>query len=318
MFKSAPHLPLFFAATLMGLVVALSPPAAYCEVLSTSHISYALLVGSNQPGEGQEALHWAREDANKFRELLIELGDYSPNNIIVLNDPGNRELEVAIQGFSKRLTRHRANGEQTVFTFYYSGHARAEALTLGPDEMSLETVRSLLEELPSTVKLVILDACQTGAISNIKGVTPTKDFSYNSVSRLNTSGMAVMASSSASELSQESARLGGSFFTHHLLVGLRGGADTDGNGLVTLSEIYAYASCEHRPDRRGQTTRHPGNRTQGKRGHGPFPAVHGQFLDRPGRRIGGRGAHTPGIGSNGDGRNTQGVGSFLSHRSAPQ
>ena len=51
----------------------------------------------------------------------------------------------------------------------------------------------------------------------------------------------VLASSTASELSQESEALRASYFTHHLLSGLRGAADADRDGRVTLSEAYRYA-----------------------------------------------------------------------------
>jgi hypothetical protein len=87
----------------------------------------------------------------------------------------------------------------------------------------------------------VLDACQSGAFSQVKGAQPRAAFSYNSVARLRTSGVAVMASSSASELSQESDALGGSYFTHHLMVGLRGAGDRDHNGVVSLAEAYGYA-----------------------------------------------------------------------------
>src|SRR5262249_50237033 len=39
----------------------------------------------------------------------------------------------------------------------------------------------------------------------------------------------------------ESSEIRGSFFTHHLVSGLRGAADTSGDGRVTLSEAYDYA-----------------------------------------------------------------------------
>jgi 8-oxo-dGTP pyrophosphatase MutT (NUDIX family) len=48
------------------------------------------------------------------------------------------------------------------------------------------------------------------------------------------------------ESSQESDRIGASFFTWHLVAGLRGAADEDGDGLVTLSEAYGYTFRETR------------------------------------------------------------------------
>jgi hypothetical protein len=87
----------------------------------------------------------------------------------------------------------------------------------------------------------VLDACQSGAFSRVKGAAPAADFSYNSRTQLDASGVAVLASSSGSELSQESEQLKGSYFTHHLLVGLRGASDANKDGLVTVDEAYRYA-----------------------------------------------------------------------------
>ena len=44
------------------------------------------------------------------------------------------------------------------------------------------------------------------------------------------------------EAAQESAAIGGSFFTHHLEVALRGAGDADGDGRVTLAEAFRYTS----------------------------------------------------------------------------
>jgi hypothetical protein len=91
------------------------------------------------------------------------------------------------------------------------------------------------------VTLAVMDACQAGALSGVKGAAPAADFSHNVAAGLNTRGMVVLASSTATELSQESEELGGSYFTHHLVTGMRGAADTDGDGRVTLAEVYSYA-----------------------------------------------------------------------------
>ena len=125
--------------------------------------------------------------------------------------------------------------------FYYSGHAKASGLNLGADELALTDLRARLLALPTTLTVVVLDACQSGSFSRIKGAEAAADFSFNSRSRLDASGLAVMASSSASELSQESDILHSSYFTHHLLVGMRGAADTNHDGEVSLDEAYRYA-----------------------------------------------------------------------------
>lgn len=54
-------------------------------------------------------------------------------------------------------------------------------------------------------------------------------------------GLIILTSASASEAAQESALLGGSFFTHALVTGLRGAADEDSDFIVTVDEAYSYA-----------------------------------------------------------------------------
>ena len=51
----------------------------------------------------------------------------------------------------------------------------------------------------------------------------------------------ILTSSASDEDSQESDLIGGSYFSHHLASGLLGGADSSGDGRVTLFEAYAYA-----------------------------------------------------------------------------
>src|SRR5262249_46033755 len=111
----------------------------------------------------------------------------------------------------------------------------------GGDELPLTTLRERLTALPSALTIVVLDACQSGAFARVKGAEAAADFTYNSVSRLQQKGLAIMASSSAQELSQESDELRGSYFTHHLVTALRGAGDSDGDGRVSLDEAYRYA-----------------------------------------------------------------------------
>ncbi len=214
------------------------PVAIHASEISA--VSYAVVVGSNRPGQGQDTLQFARDDADRFGDVLKELGGYLPGRVKTIYDPDANTLKDALNKAKKDIAVHSAADEKTVFLFYYSGHARATALNLGAEELSLAKLRALLNDIPATLKIVVLDACQTGAISAVKGAAPTADFSFNSVNDLKSSGMAVIASSAATEPAQETPRLKGSFFTHHLTAALRGAGDTDGNGRVTLEEAYRY------------------------------------------------------------------------------
>jgi hypothetical protein len=221
---------------------ALAEPGAVPAASSVPHpFAYGILVGTNVGGEGQQTLRYAEDDARKMADVLRQLGRYGTADLRVLVRPDGAHVLAAIDEVAAKMRAHQAKGEQAVLVFYYSGHARAGSFSLGGEELGVTTLREKLRQIPSTLTLVVLDACQSGQFARIKGVEAAADFSYNSVARLTTKGIAVMASSSAQELSQESDELHSSYFTHHLIVALRGAADADGDGRVSLDEAYRYA-----------------------------------------------------------------------------
>jgi hypothetical protein len=200
-----------------------------------------VIVGNNAGGPGQQTLRYAEDDAQRVAEVLRDLGRFGTADLRVLSHPTSAQVLSAIDELGSKIREHAQRGEQAILVFYYSGHAKASAFTFGTDELPLATLRDKLRSLPSTLTLVVLDACQSGAFARTKGAEPAADFSFNSVSRLTTKGIAVMASSTGQELSQESDALRSSYFTHHLVVGLRGAGDADGDGKVSLDEAYRYA-----------------------------------------------------------------------------
>ena len=203
--------------------------------------AFALVVGSNAGGEGQARLRYAERDAGRMAEVLRELGGVRADHVALVLHPGRAALDRALDRLTDAVAAATRAGQTPKVFFYYSGHARAAALELGGDELPLTELRRRLTGLTSGLTVVVLDACQSGAFSRIKGAAPAADFSYNSRARLDATGIAVLASSSASELSQESDRLASSYFTHNFLVGLRGAGDQSGDGEVSLDEAYRYA-----------------------------------------------------------------------------
>ncbi|MCK5796704.1 MAG: caspase family protein [Deltaproteobacteria bacterium] len=236
-----PSLAIVLGSSLLLMPTIAASAGAGPASVPTRPAAYALIVGTNQGGPGQKTLRYAHKDATRVKAVLQELGGYTSDHIDLLLDPTRENLLVALRRANQRLAAAKSAGHRPLFVFYYSGHARARALNLGKEELPLAILRTRLLALPATATVAILDACQTGAISGIKGATPAADFSYNSAQDLETAGVAVLASSAASELSQEADTLHASYFTHNLLVGLRGAADRDDNGRVTLAEAYHYA-----------------------------------------------------------------------------
>ena len=231
------HVIVVFLSTILYLLIPTRVQAAGGD----SFVSFALLIGSNAAGEGQRSLAFAQQDAKRMADVLQSLGHTPKQNIHVVLEPDRAKFHAAVQRIAAQLAERHQRGLRSKLFIYYSGHARSDALVLGEEEIPLAQLREQIVAIPSTLTVIFLDACQSGAFSRVKGVEPSEDFSFNSVSRLQAEGIAVMASSSATELSQESPRLRSSFFTHHLVVGLRGAGDADRDGRVTLSEAYRYA-----------------------------------------------------------------------------
>jgi hypothetical protein len=206
--------------------------------------AYALVIGSNPGGAGQDTLRFAENDARRVKQVLTELGGYAPENVKLLAHPSTSDVGDALDRLKARVEADHASGQDATLFFYYSGHARANAMNLGEATLELTDLRARLTALPTALTIVVLDACQSGAFERVKGAAPAQDFSFNSVAALDTRGLAVMASSSSAELSQESERLGASYFTHYLVVGLRGAGDQNADGRVSLDEAYRYAYAE--------------------------------------------------------------------------
>src|SRR5207244_873924 len=96
-----------------------------------------------------------------------------------------------------------------------------------------------LRDLPARVRVGLFDACRSGSILGTKGGVPVPSFEVRAEEPVQ--GLALLTSSGADELSQETRTLQGSVFTHHVVSGLYGAADANSDGKVTLNEVYQYA-----------------------------------------------------------------------------
>ena len=112
-------------------------------------------------------------------------------------------------------------------------------MLLAGQEYSYLEWRERIQSLGADVRVAIVDSCSSGALTRSKGGGRRPAFLTDQTASME--GHAFLTSSSASEAAQESDRLGASFFTHYLVSGLRGAADSSGDGLVTLDEAYQHA-----------------------------------------------------------------------------
>lgn len=198
---------------------------------------FALVIGANDGGPERATLRYAEADARTVAGVMTEVGGVAPADRVLVVDPDKASLIVALGELRRRVQA--AEGQRTEVVVYYSGHSDERGLLLRTQRFTYKELRDALSNLDSDVRIAILDSCSSGALVTGKGGRHVAGFLENEANQV--AGHAYLTSSAADEVSQEAASLGGSYFTHALVTGLRGAADTNSDQLVTLNEAYRFA-----------------------------------------------------------------------------
>ena len=225
-----------------ALAVALSTPALANDQATVRR--FALVIGSNDGGPERVRLRYAGTDADAMATVLSELGGVRPEDLITLAEPTTHEITTAFDQLSGALLDARMRDQRTEVVVYYSGHSDEVGLLPEGKHYPYRSLRAELGRLDADVRVAIVDSCSSGSLIRTKGGVRRAPFLIDRSTAVR--GEAFLTSSTADEASQESDRIGASFFTHHLVAGLRGAADGDGDGLVTLGEAYSYTFRETR------------------------------------------------------------------------
>lgn len=214
-------------------------------------VRFALLVANEKGWKGDPHLRFAiRGDLLPFARVLRRIGF----QVKTLQNPTPNQLRKALQWAKKRVSRA---PQVNTFLFYYSGHADRKALHLGPrtrSPLTYQQLISFLRGLPVQRRIAFLDACFSGEIirefgslqkyrkfvrkgaRGIRALDLTKSFPNQG----DQSGLQIMTSSL--DYSWESREYRASVFTHHVLKGLKGHADRDRDGKISVNELFNYVS----------------------------------------------------------------------------
>ena len=202
---------------------------------------FAVIVGNNHGGDGTRPLRYAEDDARRMFDILVRLGGVLPEDAQLLLGRQADDLWDALARVERRGISAQAGGEQVALLVYFSGHAKDGALRMGDTAVPLQKLKEALAESKLQVRVAVLDACRSGAITRTKGARLAPAFEVDDGSKQGARGFVILTSSAGDEDSQESDALQGSFFSHYLDSALLGSGDASGDGRVTLSEAYAYA-----------------------------------------------------------------------------
>lgn len=221
----------------------LTAALASLPALALPDKTWVVAIGANHGIGADPLLVYAERDATEMAEELKVHGRVSSLRTTLITGEDATTVRRALQEVNARI-REQSSGQPTALLVFYSGHGDAENLHIDGTTLGLDELKMLVQGSPASMRLLVIDACRSGTVTRVKGVTPAASFPIQVVSEAAPEGMAIITSSAANESSQESDQLRGSFFTHHFINAMRGAADEDGDGRVTLDEAYAYAYAQ--------------------------------------------------------------------------
>lgn len=223
--------------------------------------AHALIIGVAEYRHARPLPATILNDANEIVATLASphYCGYAPGNIITLLDEQATRSAV-LQALSD-LAARTAPGDTACV--YFSGHG---AISKGASDSALLTVDSdplrldmtsisaaefsdALRAIQATRLLVFLDACHSGGAGTPKGtqLEDEDEFEYGYVEKSIESlavgaGRVLIASSRANERSYIMPGERNSAFTKPLLEGLRGAADSSGDGFIKVFDLFEYLS----------------------------------------------------------------------------
>jgi Caspase domain len=214
-------------------------PAHASAATSTPLRRFALVIGSNNGGNVRERLRYAGHDAETIADVLRQLGGVDQVDLSLLNEPDMHDLDHAFDTLSERVRADRKRGQRVELVVYYSGHADESGILLSGAHYDYARLRQRIRDVPADVHIAIVDSCASGSFTRMKGGSQMPPFLRDSSNQVQ--GFAFLSSSSADEDAQESDRIGASFFTYFFVAGLRGAADRNHDGKITLTEAYQFS-----------------------------------------------------------------------------
>ncbi|MEH2253151.1 GUN4 domain-containing protein [Nostoc sp.] len=224
---------------------------------------WAVIVGISKYQYSSLNLRYADRDAEELYQLLLtdNGGSFQSDHICKLTNEqattGN--ITRALRSFLKKPAR------EDLVLIYFACHGSPDSdrpyddvylVTYDTDPndiagtaLPMEAIDRALKGILHSEKVIILaDTCHSAAISGGIGgrrsIVDDAKLMNRFLKEISQSkgGVALLTSAEVNEVSFEDTKWGGGHgvFTHFLLEGMRGAADRDHNGVVTIGELFEY------------------------------------------------------------------------------
>jgi len=204
---------------------------------------HAVIVGVAQYPH-YPALRYTDDDAYRLYAFLMspEGGAIPDEQMVVLIDE---------DATRDNILRHMRDlfgkaGPNDLVLLYFSGHGlQGSFLPIDYDghnnQLFHSDIKRLLDASAAKYQLILADACHSGSLLASRGRQPEETLSkyYETLAR-SKSGTALIMSSKSEETSLESGSLRQGVFSHFLIRGLKGQANTDGDGIVSVQELFQF------------------------------------------------------------------------------
>jgi len=227
--------------------------------------AHAVIIGINKyQDEKIPDLTFARADGEGIYQILTdpELGRIAPNNVILLLDEEATAKNIR-SAIGDEISRRA--GEQDLVYIYYAGHGSpimnpksrardgmekylvptdAQLDKLRGTGIPMDDIQKFFGWIESKQVMFFIDSCYSGEAGGRTFKNPQYQgrnlLSAEFLDDLAGEGRLVVTACDVNEISFETFEIEHGLFTHYLIEGLKGIADKDGDGLVTVHELYEY------------------------------------------------------------------------------
>jgi len=220
---------------------------------------HALVIGINEYRNPKLKLDFAVADADLFAETLAATAGplFGEVHVKRLTTPAETTRESVI----RELRAMRTLNPDDLFVFYVASHGTVDdgeyflitsevgstsTAKLKTDALSQNLVKELIANIPATKKLIVIDTCGAGKLGDaIQVAMMTRGMSEDTAIKVlsRAVGSTVLAASTSVQEALEGYQ-GHGLFTHVLTEGMKGRADSDGDGFVKTTELANYVDDE--------------------------------------------------------------------------
>ncbi|MCJ7458650.1 MAG: caspase family protein [candidate division Zixibacteria bacterium] len=216
---------------------------------------WAILIGINKYfGTGFTALRYAVPDVVAIYELLTKASYDKRYTRLMTDETTNPDLRPTRNNILREISRvSREASERDAILIYFSGHGAeksGQSFLVPTDALyeiivdtaiPLENVKKILLRSKARFKILVMDSCHVGARFGEKGDGLITEEFLKSL-EVEAEGWAIFSSSRKGEVSWEWEEKGHSVFTYHLIEALKGEADYDNDGIISIYDAGKYVS----------------------------------------------------------------------------